>query len=310
MENLLTNNSYQKKQSFIKNETGFLFMILLLVFLLPSCKTTAQITEQDSIPTEIELIPNVNYTLVKKIEISAKYLTTDKLLNTYIVTEDDELIKYNPDGKEVYRYSNFELGEISHVDSSNPFNILIFYQEFQTVEILNRTLDKTLDFDFFKAESPNIKAVGISNDQHVWLYDELNFKLKKINSSGDVIFESADLSYSLKENFTPSFVLESGGNVYLSEANGAVFIFDIFGNYVARKDFRIPTAKLQLLNEILVYRNKNIFYIKDASLGELENNNRIIMPSLTSKIIDAEIQKDRMVILQEDSFSIYTFEKK
>ena len=56
----------------------------------------------------------------------SKYVTTDKLGQVYIVNTNDELIKYNAQGQEQFVYFDRTLGEISLIDATNPFQILVF----------------------------------------------------------------------------------------------------------------------------------------------------------------------------------------
>lgn len=288
-------------------------LIISLLFLFingfSACKSTAQSIKKDSTQiTNDSLVPNANYTLVKKIQIEARLLATDKLQNIYIATTENELIKYDAKGNEQYRYSNFDLGEISHIDASNPFNILLYYEEYQSIEILDRTLTKTAEFDLFKSDAPNVKAVAMSNDQYIWIYDELNFKLKKLDTAGNIIFESANLSVIFESDYIPTFVAELGENIYLSAPNKSVYVFDVFGNYINNEPFSIPTAKLQLLQNVYVYKNKNVFFIHNPTLGGIYTS-KLVMPVTESKVIDAEIQKNQMVILEEEQLKIYTFEQ-
>lgn len=291
-----------------KETTSSLLSLFFLLIIMSafSCKSVAQVPEKDSLAVVDNTIPNVDYTLVGEIEIKGQQMTTDKLLNSYVATNENELVKFSPKGKELYRYSNFDLGEISYIDASNPFNILIFYEEYQIIEILDRTLSKTASFDLSATDLLNVKAVAMSNNQQIWIYDELNFKLKKMDALGDIVFESADLSNLLLTNFSPTFMVEKGGNIYLSQANHSVFIFDVFGNYISNEPLDISSGKLQILQGSYIYRKNRIFYINNPMLGDIHIS-QIIMPKETTAVIDAEIQKGHMFVLLEDRLNIYTF---
>jgi hypothetical protein len=300
-------------KQFFKNTKISQALIFAFLFLFingfSACKSTAQTIEKDSTQiTKDSLIPNANYTLIKKIKVEAKLLATDKLQNIYLVTTENELIKYDSKGKEQFRHSNFDLGEISHVDASNPFNILLYFEEYQTIEILDRTLTKTAEFDLFKSDSPKVRAVGMSNDQFIWIYDELNFTLKKLDTSGEILFESANLSIIFERDYIPTFVAELGENVYLVAPNKSVYVFDVFGNYINNEPFSIPSAKLQLLQNVYVYRKEGVFYIHNPTLGGISIS-KLVMPVTKSKVIDAEIRKNQMFILEEQQLKIYTFDQ-
>ena len=149
----------------------------------------------------------------------------------------------------------------------------------------------------------------MSNDQKIWVYDELSFKIKKLNAIGEVVFESADLSNLLVNDYSPSFMVEKGGNVYLADGSKDVFIFDVFGNFAGRETFTVPLGKLQLLDDLYVYRKDKRFYVRDFQVGDLHESH-LILPIVESNVIDAEIQKNHMFILLEKQLSIYTFAPK
>ncbi len=291
-----------------RHTTFFWCAVLFLYLFMPSCKTVAQdslevVSVSDSISYK-----DVDFQLIHQFDVQGKSIAMDQLNNTYLITDDDELIKYDSNGKEVYNYSNFELGPIQKIDASNPFNLLIFYQEYQSVEILDRTLDKTAEFDLFQSNAPNIKAVGISNDQNVWIYDEINFRLKKLDTSGRIIQESIDLSNIVDKDFSPNNVIESLGQVYVIAPHHPIMAFDIFGNFIEKEDFIIPSGKLQLRASVFVYHNGNTLVLQPRNTGFL-NKQHIRLPFEAEDILDVELQKNRIVILTKNQLSIYTFEE-
>ncbi len=305
MEKLLINNLLI---DLLRKEITFFFLVFLFLF---SCKT---IPPPSTNPTKnppketLAQKPNANYTLVETIDEKGKKLTTDKLQNAYLVTNENELIKYSKEGKELYTYANFELGEITHLDANNPFNILLYYSEFQTVVILDRTLSPINIFDLYESNTPVIKAIGLADDQNVWLYDELNYRLKKINRQGEIIFESSDLSQNIDKKFSPSFLLESGGEVFLLEENSSLFIFDNFARFLRQGEFKIPNGRMQSVDGLYVFLQADGLHIINPFLGS-EEESILVLPKESKAVINAEIQQKRLFLLEKDKFSIYTFEK-
>ena len=122
---------------------------------------------------------NVAYSLQESIPGQFAYFTTDKLKRIYAVTDDNELIQYDSNGKELFRYNNNTLGELTYIDTSNPFNLLLFYSEFQTVITLDRTLSPTGNLNLLTTEVGDAAAVALSNDNQLWVYDAASLQLKK-----------------------------------------------------------------------------------------------------------------------------------
>ena len=116
-------------------------LTILFFFFITSC--SAKIT-----PTETT--DSSAYDLLKEIEIEARLITTDKLQQLYVVTVDNDVIKFSPQGKELFRFTNNTLGELTHIDVTNPFSVLLYYPDYLTVYTLDRTLNKTGEFNFLE----------------------------------------------------------------------------------------------------------------------------------------------------------------
>ena len=99
--------------------------IILALFLAISIKTDAQ-----------------TWHLFKKNDgIDCKYFTTDNLCDIYIITNKNEIIKFDDLGYFEGRYANKKMGNLASVDATNPFKLLLFYPDFQTITLLDRLLN-------------------------------------------------------------------------------------------------------------------------------------------------------------------------
>ncbi|MBI1226443.1 MAG: hypothetical protein GC192_14515 [Bacteroidetes bacterium] len=181
-----------------------------------------------------------------------KNFTTDNLGNIYTLTFDNQVVKYSPEGTEQFRYPNRTLGEASLLDATNPFHLLLYFPEYQTVLTLDRTLSVTGQFNLLQLGFQSVKAVGTSSDGLLWVYDETSFLLKKISADGTVIAQSGDLSLATGRPLHPVFLVEREQTVFLSDPDFGVLVFDAFGQY--RKTIPLPgLTAFQVLDDQLVY---------------------------------------------------------
>ena len=60
-----------------------------------------------------------------------------------------------------------------------PLICLLYYAEYLTIVTLDRTLNPTGEIRLNELNLLEVKAVGLSNDNQVWLYDEQGRKLRK-----------------------------------------------------------------------------------------------------------------------------------
>ncbi|MCF8244911.1 MAG: hypothetical protein K9J37_09300 [Saprospiraceae bacterium] len=181
-----------------------------------------------------------------------KNFTTDNLGNIYTLTVDNQVVKYSPDGVEQFRYPNRTLGEASLLDATNPFHLLLFFPDYQTVLTLDRTLSVTGQFNLFQLGFQGARAVGTSSDGLLWVYDETSFFLKKITADGTVIAQSGDLSLATGQPLHPVFLVEREQTVFMTDPDVGVLVFDIFGRY--RKTIPLPGLReFQVMDDQLVY---------------------------------------------------------
>ena len=181
-----------------------------------------------------------------------KNFTTDNLGNIYTLTLDNQVVKYTPEGVEQFRYPNRTLGEASLLDATNPFQLLLFFPDYQTVLTLDRTLSVTGQFNLFQLGFQRARAVGTSSDGWLWVYDETSFLLKKITADGTVMAQSGDLSLATGRPLHPVFLVEREQTVFLSDPEVGVLVFDAFGQY--RKTIPLPgLTEFQVMDDQLVY---------------------------------------------------------
>jgi hypothetical protein len=187
-----------------------------------------------------------------------KNFTTDNLGNVYALSTNNQVVKYTPDGKEQFRYPNRTLGEATLLDATNPFHLLLFFAQHQTVLTLDRTLNVSGQFNLMQMGFQRADAVGMASDGALWVYDEASFLLKKIKADGTVVVQGNDLSLSVGRSLHPNFLLEREQTVFVNDTALGILVFDIFGQY--RKS--IP---LQGLTEFQVIGDQLIF-VKEGQL--------------------------------------------
>jgi hypothetical protein len=117
------------------------------------------------------------------------------------------------------------------MDVTNPFKILLYYQEFNTIVMLDRLLSNINSIDLRKFNLFQVKCIGLAYDNNVWIYDELEGKLKKIADDGTLISETTDIRQLTDSVPDPDLLIDQGGLVYLYDSLKGAFIFDHYGGF-------------------------------------------------------------------------------
>ena len=244
-----------------------------------------------------------SYTLAHTITIKSKFFTTDKLSQIYVVTDQNEVIKFDPNGVVMFRFSNNRLGNLKHIDATDPFNVLLYYPDYMTVVILDRTLNQTIEYDLIDLNLIEVKAIGMSNDNNVWLYDEATFKLRKVDRKGQVLIESDQMNMILAYTPRPNFILERANAVYINNPQTGVLVFDIYGKYIKTLDFK-GLEDFQVVNNQLIFRKGEklmAFHLQPLVLQA------ITLPAGIDEADEIRIQTNRLFVKKEDSLLIYEF---
>ncbi len=287
---------YDKRR---KNDNRFWFICGLLLFILMS-------NQYCVVPRTVETEQQTKksgYSLLRAIPETAKYITSDKLQQLYVLTFGNELVKYNPSGEELFRFTENKYGQAEYVDVTDPFNILLFYPDFGTVLSLNRTLTKTGEFNLFDLELSEIKTLAASNDNHIWIYDDIQHRLKKIDRKGNLLLESEDLNLRFGELIEPNFLLERENYLLVNVPRKGVLVFDNFAKYQKILDFK-ALQYLQLIDEQLIFYKKG--NLKAFQLQSL-NQKSILLPEEVRDDDLVNIQKNRLYIAKEDHIKVYSF---
>ena len=216
--------------------------VSILALVGTGCTTRAQLPPVASPPAPVGT----------EIPIPARLFTTDQLRQLYVVTPTNALLKLDPALNELFQYTNNRLGDLALIDVSNPFSVLLYYPDSNEVITLDRTLNERGRLNLLALGLVQVRAIGLSLDNQVWVYDELNNQLKKLSTTGEVTLASDDLSLLLGQNISPNFLTARNRRVYLNDPGVGVLVFDLFGQYLKTIDLK-GLAEFQILGDQLLY---------------------------------------------------------
>lgn len=243
------------------------------------------------------------YTLDKQLATSARFFTTDQLQQCYLVTSNNEVIKHSNEGDILFRFNNNRLGELHFIDATDPFNLLLYYPDYLTVILLDRTLSQTGEYNLYELDVVEVRAVGLANDNNLWIYDDVAFKVKKVNRNGETLVQSDDLSMVLGLTIQPNFIVERENWVFVNDPSIGILQFDLFGQYVRTIDL-LELNHFQILDGQLIYQHdQQLFAFHLESLA----TKRIALPKKAGKSEKIQIQKDRMYIQEGDLISLFSY---
>ena len=221
-----------------------------------------------SIAAEAQQESILHVSLVNKINGEIKDFTTDNLGNIYLLNATGQIKKVSESGDSIAVYNNVKrYGTVSSIDATNPLKILVFYKDFSTIVVLDRLLSVRVVIDLRKQNILQVTAVTTSYDNNIWLYDELDNKLKKIDDNGNVVFESTDFRQIFDAVPLPTAMYDRDGQLYLYDLAKGLLVFDYYG--AKKNNFQLlHVADLQVLdkNTITARDSAHIILYKPATL--------------------------------------------
>ena len=173
---------------------------------------------------------DTSFISIKKIKGDIVAFTADNFDNIYLLNSYDQLKKINSKGDSIAVFNNVrKYGKVAQIDVSNPLRVLLYYKDFSTVVILDQLLNVRGTIDFRKQDIFQVQAVCLSYDNKIWVYDEFDNKLKKIDEDGKLLFATTDFRQLFDEAFSFTKICDQDGFLYLYDKNKGVYVFDYYG---------------------------------------------------------------------------------
>ncbi len=235
----------------------------------------------------------------KDIDTPYDYGLTDNLGNVYIISGKN-LTKYNHNGEKIATYTNQYLGRIDHADVTDPFRLLLFYEEFNQVVFL----------DNFLAEirSPiNLDDLGYTYTSLVcssgrgglWLFDNRLKQLAYLNKNLQTDAESQNLNFLIRDK-KPIEIAEKNQQLYLNVPDSGIFVFDQFASYIRT----IPVKQAYNAE----YGKNNIYYSdsKQLYIYNIMQMEKIIVKLPEEKnVIATKIAANKIYMFKKSGYDVY-----
>ena len=201
-----------------------------LIFFLPAFSSCAQVKSVPDSTAVHTPRSDGSFKYEKFIPGNYTYIDVDMLDNLYLITAGNQLKKLGPEGDSIAAFNDVKkYGSPSLIDVTNPLKILVYYQNFSTVVIIDRLLTLRNTINLRKGNIFSVKALATSYDNNIWLFDEQDLKLKKINEDGKVLMESTDWRLILDSVPSPVRLIDQENFVYAYDEKRGFFIFDYYG---------------------------------------------------------------------------------
>ncbi len=243
------------------------------------------------------------FRFLKKIEYPISSFTVDNLGELYIINTDNQLKKYNEKGDSVGVFNQVtKYGKLSYVEAQNPWKAILFYQDYSTIVLLDKYLNVLTNINLRKQNIFKVRAVTTSYDNNIWLYDEQENKLKKIDDTGNKIFESVDFRLLFDSVPSPQKIIDDDGFVYLYDPEKGLYIFDYYGSFKSRLLF-LNWTDVTVIDKFIYGFDKNNLYRYAPPLPDIKKYN---LPFAAQNNSSLKVSNHRIYILKNQQLEIYS----
>lgn len=228
--------------------------------------------------------------------------TTDNLGNIYLLTNNNQLKKLNPNGDSVAVFNDVRrFGKLYQLDASNPLKILLYYKDFSTVVALDRFLNIRNTIDLRRLNLYQVKTIGQSFDNGIWVYDELEAKLKRVADDGTIKEQTGDFRQQLEDAPTPNYITDQERLVYLYDSTRGLLVFDYFGN-LKNKVALTGWQDFQVIGTAIFGRKGTLLERYQLNTLQLQEKN---LPGILYNATRIHIAINRLYCLREGRLYVY-----
>ncbi len=179
--------------------------------------------------------------------------------------------------------------------------LLVFYKNFLQIVFLDNTLSlagEPISLD--KLELQQTQFACSSYNSSMWLYDQQNLELVRINQNFEKIVRTGNLSMLLNTNLRPNYLLENDNKVYLNNPSTGILVFDIYGTYYKT----IPIKNLNQFQPI----NDWIYYTTDKKIkaDNIKTTEQKEFEIPTTDFINFRLETDDLIIQDTASIKLYS----
>ena len=208
----------------------------------------------------------------------------------------DNILMKKKDSKE-WQYNNLQLGEITSVDILNPLKITLFYADFNTVIILDNTLNeiKRIDFNVI-GEFKNLAAATTATDRNLWIFDTNTQQLEVFN----YVQEKTPIqNLPIPEKFITQ---KSNYNYCRILTETTLYTYNIYGSLLTQQEVTGVTEFSMTNTEVIFLKEKKLYYTFE------EDVYLINLPSDRIDIKQFSLHNDILYIY--DGIVLYQFQLK
>ncbi|AVI50208.1 hypothetical protein C5O00_03095 [Pukyongia salina] len=225
------------------------------------------------------------------------FVGIDSYKNTYFI-KDMVLHKTGPLGDFVFR--DFQLGPVSSVDIINPLNVVVFYEETNTVVLVDNRLNEIERISFNNLpQFINVAMATNAGNNQLWIFNIETQQLELYNyRSGRKTLISQPISSSvlgLASDFNYCYVLTTE----------SIQKYNIYGSFLSETFAEGFEKIIQQNEQLIAVKNNEIHFQAQLDSDTVLLLNPLKVPLPENNVKDLQLTQDFLYIY--DGLSVHSF---
>jgi len=230
--------------------------------------------------------------------VADRFIGLDNYKNTYFIKER-VLHKQGPDGN--FIFNDLQLGRISSVDIINPLKVVVFFQDTNTVVLLDNKLNEIERINFNNLPLfMNVSTATNAGNNSLWLFNVDTQQLELYNYG-------SKLQTVVSQPFPGKLISQASNfNYCFTLTEKKLRAFNIYGSILNETDSEGYEKIIQQNENLVALKENSLYYIPDfAKRNEAIPNEtvKLAFPEITIK----ELQLTNDFLYIYDGENLHTF---
>lgn len=242
------------------------------------------------------------FQFIKTIKGQFTYFNVDNLDNVYLITEANRLKKIKPNGDSVAVFNEVKrYGNPSYIDVNNPLKTLIYYKNFSTIITLDRFLTTRNIINLRTQNIFLVNSISLAYDNNIWLFDEEDFKLKKLDEQGRPLQETVSWRLLFDSVPAPQRIIDRENFVYLYDPEKGFYVFDYYGAFKNRLPF-LNWSNVEVSGKIMYGFSNGMLFSYELNSLQLKEYR---LPAFFGKYLSIKAMNRKIYLLKEEGIDVY-----
>lgn len=180
----------------------------------------------------------------------------------FISSLNGDIFQFDENGIRKNYFSPPRQGKLNQLEANWTVNIFSFSSDLQSFRIMDRFLNPISEGDFFGSEVNLAKAASLGNNNILWVWDESDLSLKRLDYLRKLTLDSQPLNLILKTDLVNVQEIREFKNLlFMNIPDSGIYIFDNQGNFI---------KKLNIQNSgRLCFFQRHLYWIEEDTLWKI-----------------------------------------